>query len=905
MAVGVGIGGPHGRRDSGRYGINSASKAASATKWSGISVIMTSASQLLTVIVLARIVDAHEIGLVAVVNIFYSFIDIFIGLGLTAALIQRRQVTSRELSSVHWANIAIAAIAFGAISLLSRPIAGIFGAPDAYGLIIVSALAFLFTAVGQASRAVLEKRLDFRPLGIADSLFALVSFAVAVVLALLGYGAMSAAIGLALGALARTVVFMVCARRIVRFRWHFRFSDTGRFFGYGVWQSVDGVLNYVSNTLATISTGRFVSVAALGGFNLAYNIGISIPSRVGPTVTRVLFPYFSLIQHDRKRVEQDYLRMLTLLGLSTGPALACIAVVASDVMRVVFGPTWESYGPVLAILCIAGWIRALGYPIGSLLAATDNIKLGVHLNFWRTVVNVPLILGMTLVWGVEGAGWSMVVMAVVSYFLGYWCLRKVTGARFEPYVRATIPAFTSVVLPVLAVFALGWLLPDTPVLVRLALQVIAGLIGLVVYVNLSRDPSTRYFTNVARTIIARKARHRVAVVLPVDERYDGTGGAVASWVRNAFSAMEDPLDYAVYCPAGGGDFAGGTPRVRMPLYDALDRGARALTRVVGRVTGKNPNGIMRVLNAGGRFWVWSLFPWISTAEIIHVHNEPSYVVRLRRMGYRGKIILHMHNEVVGPIRSLTEGRRAVTSVTELESEIDAWVFCSRFLADQAREELSLSVPLGVVHNGSTFTDATASLHSPGRPVRLAFAGRLIEDKGVVEAVAAAGALAVRMPVILDIFGGKAPGKSSGESPYTRRVRAAADEVNTTHPDSTVRVRGFVEPEVLADELAQCDLFVYPCLWEEPFGMVILDAMSVGTPVVATTRGGIPEILSPDSGGALVPATATAAQIATAMESMLLDPEYPARRRAAHAVAVERFSWRRISQSLREVFDSVS
>ncbi|QOD10588.1 MOP flippase family protein [Rathayibacter toxicus] len=877
-------------------------KAASAAKWSGVSAVVMALSQLLVNGVLARIVDPHQMGLVVIVNYFYLFVDVFVGLGLTAALIQRRQVTSRELASVHWANVLLVLIAFVLASGLSAPIAEALGAPDAQPLLVVSALAFVFTACGQASRAVLEKRLDFRPLGIADTLFGATLLVVAVVLALLGVGAMSAAIALVAAAAMRSLIFLLAARHIVRLRWHFRISDTRRFFSYGVWQALDGVLNYTSNTLAGLSTSRVVSTAALGGFGNASNIGISIPSRLGPILTRVLFPYFSLIQHDRRRIEQDYLKMLTLFGVTMGPLLACIAATASDVMTVIYGPNWTSFGPVLAILCLAGWIRSLGYPVGSLLAATDNLRLGVALNIGLTALNVPLILACTLLGGVQGAAWSMVAMGVISYIAGYWCLRRVTGARVSSYLRATAPAFILPIAPALVVLVLGVFLAEAPLPLRLALQIVAAVVTLAVAASMSRHESVRFFTGVVRGLIVRAPRYRIAVLLPANERFDGTGGAIASWVRNTYSVPEAPRDHAVFCPAGGGTFAAGTQRVRLPLIDRIDALVRALARPVGRAVKRNPNGIFRILSCGGRLWIWAVYPRVAGAESIHLHNEPSYAVQLRRLGYTGRIVMHMHNDAVAPVRVLT-GRKMQTS--DVVGSIDAWLFCSEYLAETARRELGLDAPITVVHNGATLPGATPSFHSrPGTPARLSFAGRLIEDKGVLEAVLAVGALAQRMPVTFDIFGGKATGNSHGESPYIRQVRAAAAEITAAQPQSSIRLRGFVSPETLAEELAASDLFLYPCRWEEPFGMVLLDAMNVGTPAVAVRRGGIPEIVTTDSGGMLVGASATAEELATAMEAVLTDPEYAARRSAAFTVARQRFSWEQVADTLSEAFDAL-
>jgi len=183
---------------------------------------------------------------------------------------------------------------------------------------------------------------------------------------------------------------------------------------------------------------------------------------------------------------------------------------------------------------------------------------------------------------------------------------------------------------------------------------------------------------------------------------------------------------------------------------------------------------------------------------------------------------------------------------------------------------------------------------------VAFAGRLIPEKGAIEALEAVAVLAARRRVVLQVYGGKAPGAAVGESPYTRRLRMRASEVEARHPESTVIVRGFVAPEIMTAELAESDVFLYPCRWEEPFGMVLLDAMTVGTPVVSIRRGGIPEIVDDAGGGVLLRAEATAEELAAAVEAVVDAPDYVERRAAARRLVESRFSWSAIAERTIEV-----
>ncbi|WP_191966641.1 MOP flippase family protein [Microbacterium testaceum] len=878
-----------------------AARATTATSWTAISVLSTSVAQLVMMLLLARILDIEQMGLVSTVLIFSSFLEVFVGLGLTAALIQRRRVTSRELASVHWANLSLALVGLIIVWAVSAPIASLFGAPSAAPLVVVSALAFVFTAAGQAHRAVLEKRLDFRPLGLADVAFAVVSLTSALLLALAGWGGMSAAAALVLASAARTAVFVLAGRRVARIRLHFRFSELRRFLRYGVWQSTDGVLNYVGNTLATIATGRFVSTAALGGFNLAFTLGVSLAGRVSPILTRVLFPYFAIIQDDRTRVREAYLKLLTLVGVLNIPALVCVSLTARDVMTVVYGEKWAAFGPVLGVLAIAGAIRSLGYPVGSLLAGTDKLRLGVYLNMGRTVVNVPLILLMTLFWGVDGAAWSLVVMAVVSYGLGYVCLNHVVATPVRAYLRATSTPILLAIPPAVAVMVVGWSAESLPTAVRLSAQVAAGIGAFVVSLVLCPDRTVGEMVQAVRRRGVRAPQLDVAVVLPADERFDGTGGAVASWVRNAYSVMPEGLEVGVFCPRGHMRFHGRVPRVRLRLFDLIDALVRIAARGAAALVRRNPDGIVRVATMGGRIWAWWLAPLVCRSRAVHLHNEPGYALALRRAGYRGRIVLHMHNDPIGAVGRIRGRRWPRGSTEELLSAVDAWVFCSEHLAAQARAHLGITATV-VVPNGATVPDAVPLWHEVGNLLRIAFAGRLIPEKGALQAVQTVSELARRRAVVLDIYGGKAPGAAVGESAYTRALRALAAEVSAAHPGSAVNVHGFVPPDVMTEELAQADVFLYPCQWDEPFGMVLLDAMIVGTPVVTVARGGIPEIVRTEAGGVVLSPAASVAELAKAVETVAGDTRYLDRRRAAREVAAERFGWRAIAERLLPVID---
>jgi len=130
-------------------------------------------------------------------------------------------------------------------------------------------------------------------------------------------------------------------------------------------------------------------------------------------------------------------------------------------------------------------------------------------------------------------------------------------------------------------------------------------------------------------------------------------------------------------------------------------------------------------------------------------------------------------------------------------------------------------------------------------LRILFVGRLIERKGLPYLIEALGGLRQHLPAALDIVG---TGSQQAALEQVAAERGVAD---------VVRFLGRVSNSELARLYASCDVFVLPSIVDshgdtEGLGVVLLEAMSYGRPVVATDVGGIPDIVLDERTGLLVP-----------------------------------------------------
>lgn len=154
-------------------------------------------------------------------------------------------------------------------------------------------------------------------------------------------------------------------------------------------------------------------------------------------------------------------------------------------------------------------------------------------------------------------------------------------------------------------------------------------------------------------------------------------------------------------------------------------------------------------------------------------------------------------------------------------------------------------------------------HPKQRPWRLLFAGQLWEGKGPQIAIEAVSRLRNQPdlpPVELDIYG-------SGTERFVNQLRSMIDSYGLSHQ---VQLRGLVPREQLVHEFQSHDLFLFCSIWDEPFSIVLQEAMASGIPTIATTSGGTPEGVRHEQTGLLVPPAAPQA-LADAISRYMNDP----------------------------------
>jgi O-antigen/teichoic acid export membrane protein len=341
--------------------------------WKIASQIVLQGSRIVVAVVIARLLAPHDYGLAAMALVFASLVLVFSDLALGAALVQRRTLTEDDRSTVFWMSMA-AGVVFTLVGVAaSGPIADFYGEPAVRPLFAALSLAFVVTSLGTVQSALLTRTMDFRRLELTVMIGNLGGAAVGVAAALDGRGAWAIILQqLVTATLSSALLFIVCP-----WRPHLRFSLDSlrslRAFSANVFGQ--RVLYYLHRNTDNLLVGRFVGASALGVYGLAYNVMLVPFTRIAGPLQEVLFPAFSRMQDDPRRIADAWIRVTRLVAALAMPALVGLAIVAPDFVQLVLGRRWAAATPVLQILVWVGLLQSLQTLNSGILIALDRTRL--------------------------------------------------------------------------------------------------------------------------------------------------------------------------------------------------------------------------------------------------------------------------------------------------------------------------------------------------------------------------------------------------------------------------------------------------------------------------------------------------------------------------------------------------
>ena len=407
------------------------------------SQVASLALRTVALVVLARLLDPKDFGLVGMVTAFTGILTWFRDFGLSAAAVQRVDITADQHSTLFWINVLFGALLMLVTVAAAPAIAAFYHQPSLLWVTVVLGTAFLFNAVGIQHSALLQRQMRFTAMAAISLASLMAGTAVAIAGAAIGYGYWALVASLVITPLVASIGFWLATgwvpgapRRRAGVRSMMHFGGT---------LTLNGIVAYVGFNADKVMIGRFLGVDAVGIYGRGFQL-INMPiDNLNAAVGEVAFSALSRVQNDPVRLRSYFLKGFSfVLGLTLPVTIAC-ALFADDLVLVLLGPKWRAATEIVRLLAPTIAVMAVINPMGWLISSLGLVRRSLKI---ALVFSPLMILGclMGLPYGVTGVAFAysaVMVLWVVPHVA--WCvhgtaisLRDVAATVFRPLASGVV-----------------------------------------------------------------------------------------------------------------------------------------------------------------------------------------------------------------------------------------------------------------------------------------------------------------------------------------------------------------------------------------------------------------------------------------------------------------------------------
>jgi O-antigen/teichoic acid export membrane protein len=416
-------------------------KTVSGFKWLVINHFGQRVIRVVSVAILARILDPSVFGLFAMAFIAIDGFSLFKSFGVDGALIQRKATDPSFETAKHTAFFLIQFIGI-AIFLafqIAAPWIGLFlKNQEVVTIMRVLGAIFIVGNLGRIPNALLTKQMRFKLLSTIELVTSVLNSVCSVIFAFLWPNVWS----LVLAYLVKQIFNASATWYYERFKVKliFDWKIAKELFHYGKFMVGMGLLGYIAFNLDNVLISRYLGPAMLGYFVLAENITSFTHQQVMQHIGRVLFPAISTIQDDPAMIKRAYLKAVRFISIVAIPFSVGIAVVAKDFVLALYGEKWLDIVPLIQLLAISQIVNPLLGCAGAVFMGCNKPKYSYYLQLSRLLVKVPLVIVMMKQFGLLGVVYTHMILEFSFGAVIYILVQRLVKFPVIDFIKQLVPS---------------------------------------------------------------------------------------------------------------------------------------------------------------------------------------------------------------------------------------------------------------------------------------------------------------------------------------------------------------------------------------------------------------------------------------------------------------------------------
>lgn len=412
--------------------------------WASIDRFTSMGIQFIVNLVLARLLLPADFGMIGMLAIFITVSQTLIDGGFASALIQKKEPTQVDYSTIFFWNLIFSAFLYGILFFSAPLIAEFYAMPSLSAVLRVMALNLILTGIFAIQKTRLQKQFEFKTLAIVNISAYTLGAIIAILFALYDFGVWSLVVmQLSYGAFS---IFLLCC--ITRWFPSICFSKASlkKLFGFGGYIMAANILQTICLNIQGIIIGKRFSATQMGYYSQAFKLDQVTSYSIPQIIVQVMYPVYSTIQDDKERLNKMVLMNMRVIAFMIFPLLAMLILVAEPLIGGLYGSKWLPAAPYFRIFCVGGFFVCLQNINFYAVAAVGKSKSLFNWSFYKWgFLLASLLIGMEF--GMYGIMWGMVLSSANIFFANAYLAQKYTGLSL-------ISQFVNI-LPVLLIIAVS------------------------------------------------------------------------------------------------------------------------------------------------------------------------------------------------------------------------------------------------------------------------------------------------------------------------------------------------------------------------------------------------------------------------------------------------------------------
>lgn len=449
----------------------SSAKTTSVVKgviWSFAEKISAQFVSFLVSVVLARILSPDDYGLVSMILVFITISDVFVNSGFTSALVQRKNASTLDFSTVYYSSQALSILIYIAIFFLAPFVGDFYSRTELVFLLRVFALKIPIGVLNSVQHAYVSRTMQFKKFFFSSLAGVVASGFIGISLAILGYG---------VWALIAQYISLTIVDTIVLFftiKWHptfeYSFKEALSLMSFG-WKIL---LSDLSGTffgqLRSLIIGKVYSSADLAFYDKGTQIPSLVSNNLGNAVSSVLFPAMSNVSDDIAGVKQLCRKAISMMSYIISPVMFGIAATADLLIVLIFTDKWAASIPLIKVLSIAYSFGTIGLVPLQAIKAIGRSDIVLKLEFIKKPVFVLLLL-VGVNFGLLPTAVTMLLYELYGFIINSFELKRHLGYSLKEQFNDIFPSIfmSSIMLMLVSLISLHF-----PMLLLLFIKIVVG-----------------------------------------------------------------------------------------------------------------------------------------------------------------------------------------------------------------------------------------------------------------------------------------------------------------------------------------------------------------------------------------------------------------------------------------------